>query len=275
MGALPPVIILEPGSNGDRRMFLTYVGESGSTGASAADPSQPHLVYTGLLVHESQSISMNGEFSALCRRHFGAPLGEEGAPSQIRPVDVYQGLGHFASWPAMKRNELIQDCLEIMVRRETPVIVSYINKQEFVDAKADGDSPIATMWDSPTESVVNKFLFALSMFLDELNMSNLTGDQIMEGGLPISNFSMVVAPAGASVESRFMTEFLRSDEGMDATALLQNFCFVDPEHSVGNQLSNLCAYFVRRWLQNPDRPQPYFDGLRENKVIQVIYPVTI
>ncbi len=44
---------------------------------------------------------------------------------------------------------------------------------------------------------------------------------------------------------------------------------------MGNQLSNLCAYFVRRWLQNPDRPQPYFDGLRENKVIQVIYPVTI
>ena len=74
-------------------MFLTYLGESGSTGKSAADPSQPHLVYAGLLVHESQSMSMNGEFSALCRRHFGAPLGEQGAPTEIRPVDVYQGLG--------------------------------------------------------------------------------------------------------------------------------------------------------------------------------------
>ena len=97
----------------------------------------------------------------------------------------------------------------------------------------------------------------------------------MEGGLPISNFALVVAQTGASMESRFMTEFLRSDEGMDATGLIENFCFVKPEHSVGAQLSNLCAYFVRRWLQNPDRPHPYFDGLRENKVIQVIYPVTI
>ena len=261
------------GCFGDGRMFLTYVGESGSTGNSAADPSQPHLVYTGLLVHESQSISMNGEFSALCRRHFGAPLGEEGAPDEIRPVDVYQGLGYFASWPTLKRNELIQDCLAIMIRRETPVIVSYINKSEFAAAKTAGNSPMAVVADSPTEPALNKFLFALSMFIDELHMANLSDDQVMDGSLPIANFAMVIAQTGTSVQSRFMTEFLRSEDGIDATGLLQNFCFVEPEHSVGNQLSNLCAYFVRRWLQNPDRPHPYFDGLRENKVIQVIYPV--
>ncbi len=275
MVARPPAFVLEIRSFGDGRMYLTYVGESGSTGRSVSDPSQPHLVYTGLLVHESQSISMNGEFSALCRRHFGAPLGDQGAPTEIRPVDVYQGLGYFASWPQLKRIELIQDCLGIMIRRETPVIVSYINKNEFAEAKSAGDSPMALMWDSPTEPVVNKFLFALSMFMDELNMSNLSDDQIMEGALPISNFALVVAQTGSSVESRLMTEFLRSDEGIDATGIVENFCFVDPEHSVGNQLSNLCAYFVRRWLQNPERPHPYFDGLRENKVIQVIYPVTI
>ena len=256
-------------------MFLTYLGESGSTGKSAADPSQPHLVYAGLLVHESQSLSMNGEFSALCRRHFGAPLGEQGAPTEIRPVDVYQGLGYFASWPPLKRNELIQDCLGIMIRRETPVVTSYINKKEFAEAKAAGDSPMAMLWDSPTEPVLSKFLFALTMFLDELNMANLSGDEIMDGGIPIANFALVVAQTGTSVKPGFMTEFLRSDDGMDATGLMQNICFVDPEHSVGTQLSNLCAYFIRRWLQNPDQPQPYFDGLRENKVIQVIYPVTI
>ncbi len=256
-------------------MFLTYIGESGSTGKSAADPSQPHLVYTGLLVHESQSISMNGEFSALCRRHFGAPLGDQGTPTEIRPVDVFQGMGYFASWPPLKRNELIQDCLGIMIRRETPVIVSYINKNDFAEAKSAGDSPMAMMWESPTEPVLSKFLFALTMFIDELNMSNLSGDEVMDGELPIANYALVVAPTGTSVKSGIMTEFLRSDEGIDATGLMQNFCFVDPEHSVGTQLSNLCAYFVRRWLQNPDRPHPYFDGLRENKVIQVIYPVTI
>ena len=97
----------------------------------------------------------------------------------------------------------------------------------------------------------------------------------MDGGVPIANFALIVAQTGTSVTPGFMTEFLRSEEGIDTTTLMQNICFVDPEHSVGTQLSNLCAYFIRRWLQNPDPSHPYFDGLRENKVIQVIYPVTI
>ena len=256
-------------------MYLVYLGESGNTGTSINDANQLHHVHVGLMVHESQSISMGGEFDALCRRHFGRPLGEPGTPKELRPGDVFQGRGAFTSWPQLKRNELIQDCLDIMVRRETPVVVSYIDKREFAAAKTAGDSPIGMLWDSPTEPVLSKFLFALTMFLDELNMSNLSGDEIMDGSAPIANFALVVAQTGTSVKPGFMTEFLRSDDGIDATGLMQNICFVDPEHSMGNQLSNLCAYFVRRWLQNPDRPQPYFDGLRDNKVIQVIYPVTV
>ncbi len=255
-------------------MYLVYLGQSGNTGISTSDPYQPHQVYTGLLVHESQAVSMTGEFNALCRRHFGSQLVELNAPKELRPVDIYQGLKHFSSWPQIKRNELIQDCLNILIRRETPVIIGYINKQELADAKSAGDSPSA-LWQSPSEPVISRFLFALSMFLDETNMSTLSHDQIMAGQLPISDFAMVVAPDKNSVEPRFMTEFLRSEDGQDATAILNNFCFVDPEHSVGNQLANICAYFTRRWLQNPSGPHPYFDVLRDNKVIQVIYPVTV
>ena len=256
-------------------MFLTYIGESGVTGDTVTDPAQPHQVYTGLFVHESQSISINGEFNALCRRHFGAPLGQEDAPAVMRPADVFQGLGYFSSWPRLKRNELIQDCLGIMVRRETPVITSYINKQQFVDAKATGNNDYLAPWETPTGPLVNKFFFAVTMFLDELNMSSMSEDQIMSGAMPVTNHSLIVAQNGASMKPRFMGEFLRSDEGIDATGLIDDICFVDQENSVGSQLSNLVAYLVRRWLQNPERPHPYFDGLRDNKVIQVIYPVTV
>jgi len=255
-------------------MNLVYLGQSGNTGSSTSDPYQPHQVYAGLLVHESQAVSMTGEFNALCRRHFGSQLGELNAPNELRPVDIYQGLRHFSSWPQIRRGELLQDCLNILIRRETPVIIAYINKQGLAEAKSAGDSPSA-LWQSPSEPVISRFLFALSMFLDEMTMSNLSHDQIMAGQLPISDFAMVMAPDETSVEPRFMTEFLRSEDGQDATAILNNFCFVDPEHSVGNQLANICAYFTRRWLQNPSSPHPYFDALRDNKVIQVIYPVTV
>ena len=188
---------------------------------------------------------------------------------------MFQGLGFFSSWPVLKRNELIQDCLGIMIRRETPVITSYVHKQEFLNAKTAGTDPYITRWETPTGPLVNKFFFAVGMFLDELNLSLMSEDQIMDGSMAIANHSLIVAQTGASIEARFMSEFLRSDEGIDATSLIDDICYVEQQHSVGSQLANLVAYFVRRWLQHPERPHSYFDGLRNNKVIQVIYPVTI
>ena len=108
-------------------MYLVYLGESGNTGVSVADSNQPHHVHVGLMIHESQSISIKGEFDALCRRHFGRPLGEAGTPDEIRPSDVFQGRGAFTSWTVQKRHELIQDCLSILIRRETPLILSLIH----------------------------------------------------------------------------------------------------------------------------------------------------
>ncbi len=256
-------------------MHLVYMGQSGQTGTSVGDPSQPHEVVAGLMLHETQTVSVNGEFDALCRRHFGAPLGQPGAPVQIRPVDLFQGLRHFAPWPPERRSELIQDCLNILIRRETPLIAACIDKRELASARANATSPAALLWNNPIEPVMSRFLFALSMYLDEMNMSNLNHDQIMAGDLPVSQFALIVAQEGANIKPRFLPEFLRSDEGIDATALHENFCFVNAEDSPGMQLANLCAYFIRRWLQTPNNPNPYFETLRDNRVVQVIYPVTL
>ncbi|HIM81152.1 MAG TPA: hypothetical protein EYM54_13745 [Dehalococcoidia bacterium] len=253
-------------------MYLVYLGESGNTGVSVADSNQPHHVHVGLLIHESQSISINGEFNALCRRHFGRPLGEAGTPKELRPSDIFQGRGDFTSWPVQKRHELIQDCLSILIRRETPLITAYVDKETFAKSRSNGDDP-NMVWESPSEITMGRFLFALNMFVDELNMSGLNSDQLMESQWPVADFAMVVAGDGRSVEPRFMTQFLKSDDGMDSTAVLANFCYVGSEHSVGTQLANMCAYFARRWLQNPSSPQPYFEALRDGKVVQVVYNV--
>ncbi|MBQ12270.1 MAG: hypothetical protein CMJ45_12070 [Planctomyces sp.] len=255
-------------------MYLVYLGESGNTGVSVADSNQPHHVHVGLLIHESQSISIKGEFDALCRRHFGRPLGEVGTPDEIRPSDVFQGRGAFTSWTVQKRHELIQDCLRILIRRETPLIAAYVDKQAFADAHTNGNDP-NTVWQNPSEIAMGRFLFALNMLVDELNMSGLDSNQLMETQWPVTDFAMVVAGDGRSVEPRFMTEFLKSDEGMDSTALMGNFCFVGSEESACTQLANMCAYFTRRWLQTPSSPQTYFEALRDGKVIQVIYNVQV
>ncbi len=256
-------------------MHLVYMGQSGRTGTSANDPSQPHEVVAGLLLHETQMMSVNGEFDALCRRQFNAPLGEDGAPSRIRPVDLFQGLRHYSGWSAERRSEMIQDCLNILIRRESPVISAFLSKQSLAEARASASSPAALLWNNPIEPVMSRFLLALSMFLDEMNMANMDHDQIMSGQFPVTQFAMVVAQEGANIEPRFLSEYLRSEEGVDATGLHENFCFVDADNSPGMQLANIVAYFTRRWLQTPDNPNPFFETLRDNKVIQVIYPVNV
>ena len=226
-------------------MYLVYLGESGNTGTSLKDLNQPHHVHVGLLIHESQSISVNGEFDALWRRHFGQPRGENGAPKELRPSDIFQGRGGFVSWPLAKRHELIQDCLNIMIRRETPLIAAYVDKQDLAQSLSHTDGPSA-FGESPSEVTMSRFLFALNMLVDELNMSGMDSNQLMESVWPITDFAMVVAGDGRSVE---------------------------PKHSVGTQLANICAYFARRWLHNPSASHPYFDALRDGKVVQVIYNV--
>ena len=76
-------------------MYLVYIGESGNTGSSLGDSNQRHQVYSGLIIHENQYVAINGEFNALCRRHFGEPLGVGNTPAHLRPADVYQGRGFF------------------------------------------------------------------------------------------------------------------------------------------------------------------------------------
>jgi hypothetical protein len=255
-------------------MYLVFMGESGNTGNSLSDPNQPHHIQVGLLVHESQSISINGEYNALYRRHFGRPPGEPGSSKGLRPADIYQGVGTFSSWTVAKRHELIQDCLNILIRRQVPAIIAYINKRDYAQSQANDDDP-NLVWESPAEPVISRFLMALNMYLDELSLRGLDEQQIMNSAWPIKDFALVVAGDGRSLEPRFMDQFLKSEDGQDASGLLENMYFVGSDQSVGTQLANICAYFTRRWLQNPSAPHPYFDALRENEVVQVIYPVQL
>jgi hypothetical protein len=229
-------------------------------------------VHLGLLVHEQQCISINGEFNALCRRHFGGPLGESGTPKELLAGDNYQGTGFIRSWRQEKRAVLIKDCLSILLRRETPGIVAYIDKQEFSKAKSREDSPYAFLG-SPSEITISKFLMALNLFVDEANITDIGHERIMEADLPIRNYSLVVAGQGKSVAPGFMNQFLRSENEIPSPAVLENFCYVAAEHSVCTQLANMCSYFVRRWLQNPEGSNAYYEVLQEGRVIQVIYQV--
>ena len=256
-------------------MHLVYMGQAGLTDASSVGSSQNHELVAGLLVHETQVTSLNGEFDALCRRHFGSPLGEDDNPAMIRAEDLFDGLGHYSGWEDDQRAQLIQDCLDVLIRRETPILSAFLDRRALNNARTDATSPAALLWSEPISPVMSRFLFALSMFLDEMNMATLDHEQIMSGAFPVTQFAMIVAQDGTNIEQRMMTEFFHSEEGEDATGLHENVHFLNAAHSPAMQLANLCAFFAHRWCQNPDHPNPYFEVLRDNRVIQVLYPVSL
>ena len=173
-------------------MYLVFLSESGVTGLGANDPNQPHHIHAGLLVHESQYIAMSGEYDALVRRHFGCPAGSPGAPSPLRPGDLYQGAGAFRSWPPERRAELIQDCLSILIRRETPLLVSYISKSEFAAARAADGNALYGHSD-PSRLAFSRLLLALTMFLDENVMSQMNPDDIMQSVWNVQDYALLVA----------------------------------------------------------------------------------
>ena len=108
-----------------------------------------------------------------------------------------------------------------------------------------------------------------------MNMATLNHDQIMAGAFPVTQFAMLLAQEGTNIQQRMMTDFLRSDDGVDATGIHENICLVNAQDSPAMQLANLCAFFTLRWLQTPDNPNPFFETLRDNQVIQVLYPVAL
>ena len=167
---------------------------------------------------------------------------------------------------------MIQDCLNILIRREAPVIVTYVDKVQLAQAQKD-DNPLVSDWATPPEAIISKFLFALNMYMDEAAVADVPLDHIMDAAGPIKDYALVVAESGKSVRPEHMAQFLHSEVEIPTPIVLESFCYTGADESVCTQLSNICAYFVRRWLQNPSGSHGYFDALRDGRVIQVVYPV--
>ena len=252
-------------------MYLVFLSESGLTGLGANDPNQPHHIHAGLLVHENQYIAMTGEYDALVRRHFGNPPGAAGVPAEFRPADIYQGKGAFRAWRPARRAELIQDCLNILIRRETPLLVSYISKRDFQNARESPNGPLSGHTD-PSRLAFSRLLLALTMFLDENVMSEMNPDDIMQSVWNVRDYAMLLAGSPSPSIAAALAEFLGEEADTVSPSIYDDLLVAPASTCVGSRLVSICAYFVRRWLQQPDAPHSYFEALRDGRVVQVIYP---
>ena len=260
---------------GEALMYLVYLGESGSTGTSFNDPNQPHHVYGGLMIHEDQWNETNAEFSQLCQRYFEHGRGEAGAPKELRATEMVHGKGCFSSWAKDRRLQLVDDLLGIVTRRSTPMIVTYVDKQEFLSARQDeSDGP--HRWRGPWEPAFSRFVFSLDLLMDELNMEAMSPEDLARGApVKVRERAVIIADEANCTDPHFMQEFLKTEIDIPTGAVLESIHFSRAEESHFAQLADICTYFVRRHLQQPSRPNPQYSALETSRVIQVIYPVRV
>ena len=110
------------------------------------------------------------------------------------------------------------------------------------------------------------------MFLDENVMSQMNPDDIMQSVWNVQDYALLVAGSATPSIPLALAEFLSEEADTVAPSIYDDVLVAPPATCVGAQLASICAYFIRRWLQQPDAAHGYFDALRDGRVVQVIYP---
>ena len=189
-------------------MYLVYLGESGDTGTSLNDPNQPHHVLVGLLVHDTLWEGIHAEFDVVCQGHFLNSSGEHDTPKEIRLAEVFQGRGAFSSWPKARRHNLINDLLNILTKRRTPLIVAYMHKGDFAAAEP-GASDRKADWGAPWVPAFSRLLFSLDMLMDEYNMESMNAEELHRGDTPeLKERATIIVSAAKRTDSRSMQELI-------------------------------------------------------------------
>lgn len=251
------------------------MGESTNFGSSGLDENKQHQIHSGLILHESHWVSLNGELTAVYKRYFSTES-DELLPS-INASDLYEGKNEFSEWDSGKRTSLVQDLLDILIRKETPLIVASMNNGSYLNSKNNLNNPEA-LAKSLDAIIIERFLLALNMFMDELQMSVMDPSQIMESTWAINDYSLLVATYDGSIKPDFMANFMNNSLYIPNPSVLEDISYVSKARSPISQLADLCAYFTMRWLSEPEGDHSYIDyinGLQAGRVLQVIYPVQL
>ena len=245
-------------------MYLVYVGQSGVPG----DPASPHPplhVTTGLMVHEESLQSVKAQFDVICHGFFGAMLGSPGAPDSLCASDLVLGNGPFASWPLERRERMVESLINIMTRRETPVIAAYVSSEKFTA----GD-----VWSEPWHAAFSRVVYSLDMLMDEINVEQAPPTLNPHDAAPIEvkERAVIVAESSMAARSQTVDELVRTSLDLPTGSVADNVLF-SGQSSHCHLLADLCAYFVGVGVQDTSDGGNTLTELQEAHVIQVVYPV--
>ena len=89
----------------------------------------------------------------------------------------------------------------------------------------------------------------------------------------VTERSTIIVDEAKGADSQLMQELIRTEIDIPTGSVIDNVFGARSEDSPLHALADICAYCVRRYLQNPSLPNPQYTSLEEGNVLQVVYRV--
>jgi hypothetical protein len=231
-------------------MYLVYVDESGNTGLNLKDPQQPVFVLSALLLKEENWFQLEREYDTVLKKHLTDPLPDG---FELHAMQIKNGTGVFKGVKLDKRLALRDEMLNLIHRSGAPLIYMRIIKKAFEKFCLENYG---------SGIHVDPYIMALPFICIEVDgylkdkAHNALGMLIFDE------------------QKEYYTHVERSIRmlRLDKTSLLQTSnivekgFFVDSKKSYALQLSDLVAYYIRKY-------EEYKLGFRVSDLDKQVFPI--
>jgi hypothetical protein len=212
-------------------MNLIYLDESGNTGLNFKDTQQPVFVLAAMIMHANKWFSMEKEFYGILRKYFGDELPED---IELHAIDLRIGRKSFKGLGQSQRLGIRDDMLELLLDYEIPIIYQRIIKSKFEEfCEKQYGSGIK----------INPYIMALPFVCMGIN-DYLKNKNPNELGMLIFDEQK---ESFNEAEKSLKTLRLDSNSILKTTHLIEKGFFVDSSKSFAIQLTDLVAYYIRKY----------------------------
>ncbi len=215
-------------------MNFVYVDESGNTGLNLKDSQQPVFLLAAMIVPETKWFSLEEKFFQIAHRYLGKSLSY---PFEIHAVVLKSGRGLFKGLSLVERLAFRDEMLQLLVDNKISIIYRRIIKKNFEAFCENSYGPGIK---------VDPYVMALPFVCVEVD-HHLRKKGKNELGMLIFDEQKEYFD---DAERSLRTLRLDSTSILKTTNIIEKGFFVDSSKSFALQLTDLAAYYIRKYEED-------------------------
>lgn len=230
---------------GRKLVRLIYLDEAGNTGTNLDDLTQPIHVVCGVIIRDSEWLSIENQVNQLIS--YLIPRAADREDFEFHTCDIFQGHGFFKGWRWDARVDALTRLLAIIVDNNLPIIYGAVHKQ---DHKAKYAFPAAP----------HDISFLLCAERVERWFKNRASDDV---GMFIADETKAKSDMKKSLKE-YRKIIALGGRGDRLEHIIDTIHFADSRETYGIQLADAANYIIKRRLLENARALPFYEQISGN-----------